>query len=192
MDYKRSLYCILITRWGSSVTQRVALGVTLRVALRVTLLRSKRKWRVYDLVNMCLLGGRFVGSPVGGDHGSPSGVAGVAFVLAVAQLLAVATFEVGVTSRNGARGQSRARLLLLLRAARSRQTSGGVPIFEGLEMKIQGINFFVQGVGGSIVSAGIAETKDEEGAPSTGIAAAVGLLGVSWRRSSWLAASKAP
>ena len=73
-----------------------------------TPMRSIRKRRVYDLVNTSLLGGRFVGSPVGGDHGSPSSTAGVAFVLAVAQLLAVATFEFGVTSRSGARGWSRA------------------------------------------------------------------------------------
>ena len=40
-------------------------------------------------------------------------------------------------------------------------------------------------------SAGTAEAGDEE-APSMTIAAAVGFFGVSWRRSSWLAASNAP
>jgi hypothetical protein len=59
-------------------------------------------------------------------------MARVAFVLAVAQLLAVATFEVGVTGRSGARGRSRAQLLLLP-AARSRRANGGAPIFESFE-----------------------------------------------------------
>jgi hypothetical protein len=124
---------ILITRWDSSVTQKVALGVTLGVALRVTLLRSVGKWRVYDLINASLLGGQFVGSPAGGDHGSPSGMAGVAFLLAVAQLLAVPTFQVRVTGRSGTRGRAGARLLL---SAKRLRTRGVAFSFEGLKVKI--------------------------------------------------------
>ncbi len=151
MNAQHRSLCVMkiqITRWGSSVTRRVALGVT----LGVTLLRRVRKWRFYDLVNASLLRGRFVGSPVGGDHGSLSSAARVALVLAAAQLLAVATFEVGVTSWSGARERSRVQLLLLLRAARSRRTSGGVflPIFKGLEAKIESVDFFVEAVGRSI------------------------------------------
>ena len=56
----------------------------------------------------------------------------VAFILAVAQLFAVTTLEVGVTSRSGA-------LLLLwplLLTAGRRRTSGRAPVFESLKSKI--------------------------------------------------------
>jgi hypothetical protein len=139
---------ILIGRGCSSVTLRVTLQVTRGVTLRGTLLRSKNERRLYDLVDASLLtgSGRFVGSPVSGDHGSPSSAARVAFVLAVAQLLAVATLEVGVTSRSGA-------LLLLwslLLTAGGRRTSGRAPVFESLESKIQSIDFLVEAVGRSV------------------------------------------
>jgi hypothetical protein len=77
-------------------------------------------------------------------------VAGFAFILAVAQLLAVATFEVGVTNGGGARRSRWRLLLLLLLTARGRRTSGRAPVFESLEPKIQGINFLVEAVGRSV------------------------------------------
>jgi hypothetical protein len=105
--------------------------------------------RLYDLMDASLLtgSGRFVGSPVSGDHGSPSSATRVAFILAVTQLLAVATLEVGVASRSGALSLL---LLLLLRTAGGRRTSGRAPVFESLESKIQGIDFLVNAVGRSV------------------------------------------
>jgi hypothetical protein len=141
---------ILIGRGCSSVTLRVTLQVTRGVTLRGTLLRSKNERRLYDLVDTSLLtgSGRFVGSPVSGDHGSPSSATRVAFILAVTQLLAVATLEVGVANRSGA--LSLLLLLLLLRTAGGRRTSGRAPVFESLESKIQGIDFLVEAVGRSV------------------------------------------
>jgi hypothetical protein len=141
---------ILIGRRRSSVTLRVTLEVTRGVTLRVTLLRSESKRRLYDLMNASLLSSRFVRSPVSGDHGSPSSAARVALVLAVTQLLAVATFEVGVASRGGAMGSGARLLLLLLWTARSRRTSGGAPIFESFQSKIESVDFLVEAVSRSI------------------------------------------
>ena len=122
------------------------------VTLRGTLLRSKSKRRLYDLVDASLWSGsgRFVGSPISGDHGSPSSAAGVALVLAVAKLLAVATFEVGITGRSGARWTRARLLLLLLLTARGRRTSGPAPVFKSLEPKILSVDFFVEAVGRSV------------------------------------------
>jgi hypothetical protein len=66
--------------------------------------------------------------------------------LAVAQLFAITTLEVGVTNRSGA-------LLLLwslLLTAGGRWTSGRAPVFESLESKIQSIDFLVEAVGRSV------------------------------------------
>jgi hypothetical protein len=66
--------------------------------------------------------------------------------LAVAQLLAVTTLEVGVTSRGGA-------LLLLwplLLTAGDRRTSGRASVLESLESKIQSIDFLVEAIGRSV------------------------------------------
>jgi hypothetical protein len=139
---------ILIGRGCSSVTLRVTLQVTRGVTLRGTLLLSKNERRLYDLVDASLLTGssRFVGSPVSGDHGSPSSTARIALILAVTQLFAITTLEVGVAGRSGALSL----LLLLLRTAGGRRASGCAPVFESLESKIQGIDFLVEAVGRSV------------------------------------------
>jgi hypothetical protein len=139
---------ILIGWRRSSVTLRVTLQVTRGVTLRGTLLWSKSERRLYDLVDTSLGSGsgRFVGSPVSGDYGSPSSAARFAFILAVAQLLAVATFEVGIARRSGAR----LLLLLLLRTAGGGRTSGRASVFESFEPKIQCVDFLVEALGRSV------------------------------------------